>query len=90
MQYVENTRHSVLKELSTHTGISKCFGHAMGYNMGELKSFKDVPTNHADMYKCVQTPPPCSSMVYCEFRDLPTSWHMRDHPCLLVTTSRPL
>ena len=26
--------------------------------MGELKSFKDVPTNHADMYKCVQTPPP--------------------------------
>ena len=53
-QYIENS-HSVLKELSTHTGMSKCFGHAMRYNMGELKSFKDVPTNHADMYKWVQT-----------------------------------
>ena len=53
MQYVENTRHSALKELSTHTGMSKCFGHAMGYNMGKLKSFKDLSTNHANMHKYV-------------------------------------
>ena len=35
-QYIENS-HSVLKALSTHTGMSKCFGHAMGYNMGRAK-----------------------------------------------------
>ena len=37
MHYVKNTRHSELKELSTHTGMSKCFGHAMGYNMERAK-----------------------------------------------------
>ena len=87
MQYVENTRHSVLKELSTHTGMSKCFDHAMGYNMGELKSFKDVPTNHAAMYKCVQTPPPAPLWSTVNFETCPLPDVCMTDPFLSISDS---